>query len=347
MNLTLIGKFQDVKKYSMYDNKILCINKDCFVIKDLGGTQLFMIESPKDGFIDIYINNHKIFLRFSNDYRTIIINPKNYEFDELEFLIVFNSEILSDIIFLCDKQKNTYCYDLNKKAIISRIDDRIVIVHANEKVTIGYTGIFNGGILKCYNLNKGEKMWEFDPLILGNWYNEGEVKNYVSAMVIGEFNSKLYVRYIPRIIVVLDIVSGNEISRIDIPFYSTSFVLCNKSNKIFCMVDIYIIEINLENYQINQYSIEENLLMYDIKGINDSGFTHHNDKHIFVYGHEIIKDYSDKNFKQSSFILAINKENRLIDWHYKVPYLNENPRLFENYLLQKDSENNLHVFEIL
>lgn len=113
------------------------------------------------------------------------------------------------------------------------------------------------------------------------------------------------------------------------------------------MVDIYIIEINLENYQINQYSIEENLLMYDIKGINDSGFTHHNDKHIFVYGHEIIKDYSDKNFKQSSFILAINKENRLIDWHYKVPYLNENPRLFENYLLQKDSENNLHVFEIL
>ncbi|MBK9257700.1 MAG: hypothetical protein IPM42_19760 [Saprospiraceae bacterium] len=348
MNLTLISKFHDVMKYSMYNNKILCINNECFAIKDMSGTQLFMIESPKDGFSDIYINNDKILIRFSNEYRTFVVDPANFEIDELDGLIVYNFALHKDKVILLGKEKDEkVCnvFDFNQKSTLFRIADKASFVFYNEKYLIGYNGMFNGGILKCYNINSGEKLWEFDPTVLGNWYKEGEVKNYATAMVIGEFNSKLYVLYYPNIIIVFDINNGNELIRFNNMMPTFSYIISKGHNRIFGFTNYDFISIDLITHEICVFSIAENLIHHNVKNVKDRTDMNYTASHLFIIGEEV-RDYSKPSVKEPHFIMAFNIETHEIDWKFQLPFCHENPTLYENYLLQKDCENILYVFEI-
>lgn len=211
----------------------------------------------------------------------------------------------------------------------------------------------NNTMLHAYTLPTAQPLWQFDLGSLGEYTTQlNETKTYEVRKFLGVTENKLWVLLSNDELLVLDISTGEVINKInEIPAQKMNEYTCNrlgncmvldeKEGKIKGFVHFVYWELDAQTFEISTFNLKDTLAENQFFGIMNVLEFCQSDTHLFVPMKQI-----DENGSMWSFLIALNKETKQIDWKHQLPWTGNNtPQYANNKLYQLDNDNTLHIFE--
>lgn len=204
-------------------------------------------------------------------------------------------------------------------------------------------GQFDSGILVGLDFIQEKKIWTLEePVkkILGCFENNlilAAENN--SVLMVNSFSGEILYKWseLP------DFDAGSDYKG-KIP-NASNFVLDIESAKLIGVFHTYYFEIDLRSKMISFYQLKDELSKYgisDFRPFNDNPFTR---KHLFLTTHTYRDDFPNVDL---SSVIAFNRESKKVDWCHTFTESGLGtsiPQITTTHLYQKDTDNNLHIFE--
>lgn len=209
------------------------------------------------------------------------------------------------------------------------------------------------GVIVCRSIYSAQPLWQFDLGRLGEYTTQlNETKTYEVRKFLGVTENKLWVLLSNDELLMLDISTGEVINKInEIPAQKMNEYTCNrlgncmvldeKEGKIKGFVHFVYWELDAQTFEISTFNLKDTLAENQLFGIMNVLEFCQSDTHLFVPMKQI-----DENGSMWSFLIALNKETKQIDWKHQLPWTGNNtPQYANNKLYQLDNDNTLHIFE--
>lgn len=212
------------------------------------------------------------------------------------------------------------------------------------------------GKIHAYSLPSATPLWTFsiDSFPSYIWQEGlGQESDHRVDKFLGVYKERLYVKLSNETILVLNQNNGEYIEMIsDVPVQSKGYYtvetlgncmkLDREEGKIKGFIHFVYWELDLDTNQIKAYNLEDTLNAHDLFGFMNIISFSESETHYFV----TMKRIDEDEGSVWSYLVALNKETKVIDWKEHITWTgNHIPQYSSGKLYQRDTENNLYIFE--
>jgi len=341
-----IKTIDSIRTFSIFKEALLKVNVSFELFKD---ENLISRNVHDTGYI--FFKSKIIYLSETNTW----IDKDKYE--NLSFLkgsedANSNNVILSGDFKLAypNFSNNYYLYDLASEELKFLVEFKNLFFFFRYGSTIVFSDKNN---LHAYTLPTAKPLWQFDLKEIGDYAtHQGERKTYEVRKFLGVWSTYLLVALSNDELLIIDINTGNFVKKLSkippqimaeytVDYLGNCMELDEQEGKVKGFVNFVFWELDLSTFTFGCYNLAATLTQNKLNTLMNTTSYAQSNEHYFVTMYSI-----DENGSMWTYLVALNKTTKLIDWKQEIPWSGNNvPQYANEKLYILDTNNTLHIFQ--